>query len=54
MAYGYRRLVGRHNNQLKVNVGGEGCIGEGTQPGWNVWEDIVASFRVVNGMAKKL
>ncbi len=43
------RLMGGHNNQLKGNVGGGGCIGEGTQPGWNMWEDVVASFWAANG-----
>ncbi len=24
------------------------------RPEWNVWEDVVASFRVANGMTKKV
>ncbi len=54
MALGYQCLVGRHNNQLKVDVGGGGCIGEGARPGWNVWEDVVALFWAANGTTKKL
>ena len=32
-----RRLMGGHNNQPKVDVDGEGGVGEETRPGRNVW-----------------
>jgi hypothetical protein len=31
----------------------EGCVGEGTQPEWNVWEDVVESFQTANATTKK-
>ena len=37
-------LVKRRNNQLIVDVSGEGCIKEETKPGWNVQGDTVPSF----------
>ena len=37
-ALGGHLLVGQHNNQPKVGVHSGRDIGEGAQPGWNMWD----------------
>ncbi len=49
-----RRLMGGHNNQPKVGIGGWRGIEEGRQPGQNVWGDVVSSLGAANRGRKKM
>ena len=43
-----RRLLFKHNNQIKVGVDAGGDVGEETRPGRNVWGGVVSLNRASN------
>jgi hypothetical protein len=43
-----RRLMGGHNNQPKVGIGGRRGIAQETQPGRNVWGGVVSLLEAAN------